>query len=95
MDREQAKNYLRNSGYSEEQIKTIETAFEDKAREYEEGIKYTLEQIDYNVSIIEQDFEENQDNVRNCSGGVYLRGQLKIYKELRGCLEQILEGAEG
>lgn len=57
-------------------------------------IKDVIDQIDYNINNIERDFEENNDDIRNRAGGTYLRGQLKIYNELRECLEQILEGEE-
>lgn len=57
-------------------------------------IQDLIDQIDYNVNNIEQDFNENQDDVRHCVGGAYLKGQLKVYGELRECLEQILEGVE-
>lgn len=67
----------------------------DRTKELEQGIKDLIDQIDYNINNIEQDFAEGQDDIRHCVGGSYLRGQLKIYKELRDCLEQILEGAEG
>lgn len=55
-------------------------------------IQDLIDQIDYNVNNIEQDFEENQDNIRNSVGGVFLNGELNVYREIRECLEQILEG---
>ena len=66
----------------------------DRAEQLIKDIKDVIDQIDYNVNLIEQDYNENQDNIRSCVGGVYLKGQLKVYGELRECLEQILEGVE-
>ena len=66
----------------------------DRAEQYKKDIEDLIDQIDYNVSLIEQDFNENQDDVRHCVGGAYLKGQLKVYNELRECLEQILEEEE-
>lgn len=62
--------------------------------EIKNDIKDVIEQIDHSIDLIEQDFEENNDNVRSTIGGTYLRGQLKAYKEIRDCLEQIIEGEE-
>lgn len=64
----------------------------DRTEQLIKDIKDVIDQIDYNVGNIERDFEENNDDIRNRIGGTYLRGQLKVYKELRECLEQILEG---
>ena len=55
-------------------------------------IQDLIDQIDYNVNNIEKDFEENQDNIRNSVCGVFLNGELNVYREIRECLEQILEG---
>ena len=66
----------------------------DRAEQLIKDIKDVIDQIDYNVNNIEQDFNENQDDVRHCVGGAYLKGQLKVYNELRECLEQILEEEE-
>ena len=57
-------------------------------------IQDLIDQIDYNVNNIEQDFKENQDDVRHCAGGTYLKGQLKVYNQMRDYLESILEGEE-
>lgn len=64
----------------------------ERVKELEDGIKYLIDDIDYNIYNIEQDFRENQDGVRSSVGGTYLRGQLKIYKEMRECLSELLEG---
>ena len=66
----------------------------EAVEQIKKDIQDLIDQIDYNVNNIEQDFNENQDDVRHCAGGTYLKGQLKVYGELRECLEQILEGVE-
>ena len=66
----------------------------DRTEQLIKDIKDVIDQIDYNVNNIEQDFNENQDDVRHCVGGAYLKGQLKVYNELRECLEQIVEEEE-
>lgn len=66
---------------------------EERVKELEEGIYALIESIDYHVSMIERDFEENNDDIRHGAGRVYLNGQLKVYKHIRESLEIILERA--
>ena len=67
---------------------------DERVKELESGIKWIIEQIDYNLYNIDQDFKENQDGVCKTVGGTFLRGQAKVYRELRESLEQLLEGEQ-
>lgn len=57
----------------------------DRAEQLKRDIEYLIEQIDHNISLIESDCEEQGGHM-----GTVPYTKLKIYKEIRESLEEIL-----